>query len=273
RPPPPRHRFREGPMFTSDSFLAVIVGIVEGLTEFLPVSSTGHMLLADEILGFKGPPGKVFEIVVQPGAILAVVWVYRQRLFDALRGLATEPRQQRFVANVTLAFLPAAIVGLVVYRHVKAMLLHPEIVAVAFIVGGLAILAVERWRPAPRIHDVDEMKMRTALGIGCFQILAMIPGMSRAGATIVGALLLGVDRKAATEFSFFLAIPTIVGAATLDLWKNRGELSGGDWQIIAIGFVTSFLFALIVVRTLVGFVSRHGFGVFAWYRIAAGILA
>jgi undecaprenyl-diphosphatase len=261
------------PMFHSDLFLAVLVGIVEGLTEFLPVSSTGHMLLADEILGFKGPPGRVFEIVIQPGAILAVIWVYRQRLFDAVRGLATEPRQQRFVATVAIAFLPAAIVGLAIHQYIKEMLRYPAIVAVAFIVGGIAILAVERWRPKPRIHEIEEMKLRTAFGIGCFQILAMIPGMSRAGMTIIGALALGVDRKPATEFSFFLAIPTIIGAAVLDLWKSRADLSGGDVQLIVIGFVTSFLIALIVVRTLVGFVSRHGFAPFAWYRIAAGVTA
>jgi undecaprenyl-diphosphatase len=260
-------------MFHSDLFLAFIVGIVEGITEFLPVSSTGHMLLADEILGFKGPPGKVFEIIVQPGAILAVCWVYRQRLFDAMRGIFKERRQQRFVANILLAFLPSAIIGLIVYKYIKQLLLHPEIVAVAFIVGGIAILAAERWRPAPRMREVDEMTLGTAFGIGCFQLLAMIPGMSRSGSTIIGALLLGVDRKPATEFSFFLAIPTIMGAAVLDFLKNRGELSSGDFQVIAIGFVTSFVFALIVVRTLVGFVSRHGFASFAWYRIAAGILA
>jgi undecaprenyl-diphosphatase len=260
-------------MFHSDLFLAVIVGIVEGVTEFLPISSTGHMILSGEILGFHGPPGKVFEIVVQPGAMLAVIWVYRQRFFDALKGIASEPRQQRFVANVLAGFLPAAVIGLTVYKYVKELLNHPEVVAIAFIVGGILILAAERFRQPPRVHEVDDMKIRTALGIGFFQVLAMIPGMSRSGSTIIGALLLGVDRKPATEFSFFLAVPTIFAAAAWDLFKNRAALSGGDFEIIAIGFVVSFVSALIVVRWLVGFVSRHGFGPFAWYRIVAGVIA
>jgi undecaprenyl-diphosphatase len=259
-------------MLHPDAFLAFLIGIVEGLTEFLPISSTGHIILAERIIGFH-PPGKVFDIAIQPGAILAVLWVYRQRFFDAVTGLASERRQQRFVANVLVAFLPAAIIGFLVYRHIKELLEHPEIVAVTFIVGGLAILAAERWRPPPRVQDVDQMRLSTALGIGFFQCLAMIPGMSRSGSTIIGALLLGVDRKPATEFSFFLAIPTIVAAGAYDIFKHRAELSGADLQVIAIGFVTSFVCALIVVRTLVGFVSRHGFGPFAWYRIAAGIAA
>src|SRR5690242_9815923 len=220
-----------------DYFLAVIVGLVEGLTEFLPVSSTGHMILADRILGFEGPPGRVFEIVVQPGAMLAILWVYRQRFIDALAGITRDPRQQRFVANVLIGFLPAAVIGLTVYKYVKEMLNHPGIVAIAFIVGGILILAAERFRPPPRVLEVDDMKLRTALGIGFFQVLAMIPGMSRSGSTIIGALLLGVDRKPAAEFSFFLAVPTIFAAAAWDLFKNRGELSGSDFQIIAIGFV------------------------------------
>ena len=257
----------------TDYLTAGLLGVVEGLTEFLPVSSTGHLILADALLGIEGPASKLFDIVIQLGAILAVCWVYRERFARAAAGLASDPIAQRFVTNVVIAFLPAAVVGVLAHRLIKEVLFSPWVVAVSLIVGGILILVIERVRPTPRIENVDDMRMRTALGIGCCQILAMVPGVSRAGATIMGGLMLGVDRPAATQFSFFLAVPTMLGAAVFDLYKNRAILSLENGTMIAIGFVVAFLCALFVVRTLVGFVSRHGFGVFAWYRIALGGLA
>jgi undecaprenyl-diphosphatase len=235
------------PMPDQDYLIAGLLGIVEGLTEFLPVSSTGHLILADALLGIEGPASKLFDIVIQLGAILAVCWVYRERFSQA--------------------------VGVLAHRLIKEVLFSPWVVAVSLIVGGILILVIERARPPPRIENVDDMRMRTAFGIGCCQILAMVPGVSRAGATIMGGLMLGVDRPAATQFSFFLAVPTMLGAAVYDLYKNRAIVSLENGTMIAIGFVVAFICALFVVRTLVGFVSRHGFGVFAWYRIALGGLA
>jgi undecaprenyl-diphosphatase len=252
---------------------AILLGIVEGLTEFLPISSTGHLILADRLLGIEGPESKLFDIVIQLGAILAVCWVYRERLFRAVEGLATERTQQRFVANVVIAFLPAAIAGVFLYRIIKDVLFSPWVVAVSFIVGGFLILLIERVRPQPTVTDVDRLSWGTALGIGCCQILAMIPGVSRAGATIMGALMLRVERAPATQFSFFLAIPTMFGASVYDLYKNRAILSTDGALLIAVGFVVAFIAALFVVRRLVDFVSRHGFGVFAWYRIIVGAIA
>jgi len=252
---------------------AVILGIVEGLTEFLPVSSTGHLILAAELIGFTGPGSKVFEVVIQLGAILAVCWVYRERLFNALTGLLTDPAAQRFVANIVIAFLPAAVVGVFLHRFIKEVLFSPWVVAISLIVGGFAILLIERIRPLPRVRIIEGMPLRTALAVGCCQILAMIPGVSRAGATIMGGLMLGVSRPAATEFSFFLAIPTMFGAAFYDLYKSRGELSFDNGAVIAVGFVVAFFAALVVVRWLVDFVAKHGFGVFAWYRIVLGTVA
>lgn len=252
---------------------AVILGIVEGLTEFLPISSTGHLILAAKILGFTGPGSKLFEIVIQFGAILAVCWAFRERLFNAASGLLTEPPAQRFFGNILIAFVPAAIAGAVLHRFIKEVLFSPWVVAVSFVVGGFLILLIERVRPPPRVHEVEAMPLRTALAIGCCQIVAMIPGVSRAGATIMGALLLRVDRPAATEFSFFLAIPTMLGATVYDLYKSRDELSVDSAMVIAVGFVVAFIAALFVVRRLVGFVSKHGFAVFAWYRIAVGLIA
>src|SRR3954466_619010 len=204
---------------------AILLGIVEGLTEFLPISSTGHLILADRLLGLEGPESKLFDIVIQLGAILAVCWVYRERLFHAVIGLGSEPPAQRFVANIVIAFLPAAIAGVLLYRFIKEVLFSPWVVAISLIVGGFAILLIERIRPLPRVRIIEGMPLRTALAVGCCQILAMIPGVSRAGATIMGGLMLGVSRPAATEFSFFLAIPTMFGAAFYDLYKSRGELS------------------------------------------------
>jgi undecaprenyl-diphosphatase len=260
-------------MLTALLASAILLGIVEGLTEFLPISSTGHLILMDRLLGLEGPESKLFDIVIQLGAILAVCWVYRERLFTAATGVLSEPASQRFVANIVIAFLPAAVAGVFLYRIIKDVLFSPWVVAVSLVVGGVLILVIERIRPRSRVHDVDTMSPATALGIGCCQILAMIPGVSRAGATIMGALMLRVDRPAATEFSFFLAIPTMLGASVYDLYKNRATLSLDGALLIAVGFVIAFIAALFVVRRLVDFVSQHGFAVFAWYRIVIGLVA
>ena len=249
---------------------AAILGLVEGLTEFLPVSSTGHLIVIGDLLGFGGNFSKLFDVVIQLGAIFAVCWLYRVKLWHTATSLRTDPQSRRFATNVLVAFLPAVVIGFLAHDFIKRVLFSPLVVAWAFIVGGVVILAVERWRPAPTIASTEAMVPPTALKIGFFQCLAMIPGTSRSGATIVGALLLGVTREAATEFSFFLAIPTMAGATVLDLYKARNDLANGEWGLIAIGFVVAFLSALVVVRGLVGFISRHGFGPFAWYRIVAG---
>jgi undecaprenyl-diphosphatase len=252
---------------------AAFLGVVEGLTEFLPISSTGHLILADVILGIQGPQSKLFDIVIQLGAILAVCWVYRVRLIHAVLSLGGEEASRRFVFNIVLAFLPAAVIGVFLYRFIKEVLFSPAVVAVSLVVGGFLILLIERVRPRPRIHAVEAIPPATAFGIGLCQCLAMIPGVSRAGATIMGALMLKIDRPAATEFSFFLAIPTMLGATVYDLYKNRADLDAHGLVLIAIGFVVAFVAALVVVRWLIDFVSRHGFGPFAWYRIAVGGVA
>jgi len=252
----------------------VLIGVVEGLTEFLPVSSTGHIILAEEVLNFEGPPGKVFEIVIQLGAILAVCVLYRAKIWSTITGvLKREPVALRFAGAVIVAFLPAAIVGVAAHKYIKALLGSPLVVAVALIVGGLAILAIEHYALRPRTKSLDDIGFRTALFVGICQCLAMIPGVSRSGATIMGARVFRVDRATAAEFSFFLAIPTMLGAAVYDLYKNWATLDWHGSGLIAVGFITAFVSALVVVRGFVRFISRHGFGVFAWYRIAAGALA
>ena len=260
-------------MFSALLASAILLGVIEGLTEFLPISSTGHLILADRLLGLEGPESKLFDIVIQLGAILAVCWAYRERLFRAAAGFMAEPPAQRFVANILVAFVPTAIAGVLLYRFIKEVLFSPWVVAVSLVVGGFLILLIERVRPRARVHRVEAMPLGTALAIGCCQVLAMIPGVSRAGATIMGALMLRVDRPAATEFSFFLAIPTMLGAAVYDLYKNRAILSFDGALLIAVGFVVAFFAALFVVRRLVEFVSEHGFAVFAWYRIVLGVVA
>ncbi len=259
-----------------DASLLVIIllGIVEGLTEFIPVSSTGHLVLAGELLGFRHASSGTFDIVIQLGAILAVVWAYRERFAHVLTGLLRRDADAiRFTRNIALGFLPSAVIGLFVYKTVKAMLGNPVIVAVALIVGGVAILVIERLVKEPREHSVETMTWTTALGVGFIQCLSMVPGISRSGATIMGALSLGVERKTAAEYSFFLAVPTMVAASGYDLYKTGASLDGGAWTGIAIGFVVSFVVALVVIRWFVGIVSRHGFAPFAWYRIVAGSLA
>jgi len=252
----------------------VLIGVVEGLTEFLPVSSTGHIILAEEVLHFQGPPGKVFEIVIQLGAILAICFLYRAKILATVGGVVRrEPLAMRFAAAVVIAFLPAAVVGVAAHNYIKTVLFSPMVVAVALIVGGFAILIIERFAQRPRIKSVDEIDLKTALLIGFCQCLAMIPGVSRAGATIMGARAFRVDRAAAAEFSFFLAIPTMIGASVYDLYKNWSSLDWSGGAVIALGFIAAFVSAALVVGAFVRFISRHGFAVFAWYRIAIGALA
>ncbi|MDB5682326.1 MAG: undecaprenyl-diphosphatase [Sphingomonas bacterium] len=253
--------------------IIILLGIVEGLTEFIPVSSTGHLVLAGALLGL--PEGSAtFDIVIQLGAILAVVVVYRARFAGVIAGLTrADPAAIRFTRNVLLGFLPSALVGAVAYSAIRRMLEQPIIVAVALILGGIAILLIERMVRTVTTREVETMGWRTALGIGVIQCLSMIPGVSRSGATIMGALMLGVERKTAAEYSFFLAIPTMCGATALALWKARDELGNSHLSEIAIGFVVSFLVALVVIRWFVGLVSRRGFAPFAWYRIIVGTIA
>ena len=258
-------------------FEAVLLGIVEGLTEFLPVSSTGHLILAGRFLGFEGPPGFVFEVVIQLGAILAVCVLYARRLLDVAVNLRTDPAARRFVLAVLLAFLPAAVIGALAHGFIKSVLFaSPRLVCTTLILGGVAILAIERairrGRVVPRFDRIDRFPPLLSLGVGFAQCLAMVPGVSRSGATILGALLMGVERKAATEFSFFVAIPTMIGAVAYDLFKNRNGLTLDGGAVIAVGFVAAFLAALVVVRGLIAFISRYGFASFGWYRIAVGLI-
>ena len=250
---------------------AALLGIVEGLTEFIPVSSTGHLILMVDLLGFKGPPGKVFEVAIQLGAILAICWIYRAKLVGTVIGIfqKDEPSWQ-FTWNLLVAFLPAAVLGVLLHGYIKSALFSPWVVCVSLIVGALAIIAIEWMKPFVRHDTVDTFRPWLAFRIGLCQTLAMVPGVSRSGATIMGALVMGASRRAATEFSFFLAIPTMAGATVYDLYKNRGDLGLTDGLVILVGFVAAFISAMIVVRWLVNFVGRHGFVPFAIYRIALG---
>jgi undecaprenyl-diphosphatase len=258
---------------THDILSALILGAVEGLTEFLPVSSTGHLILAGELLGFQDNLGKVFDVVIQLGAILAVVVFSFGRLWKVLVGLPTDTGARRFALAVIVAFLPAAVIGALLHDFIKEVLFSPWVVVVSLIVGGILILVLERIAPRPRYRTVEGLPMTTALGIGFCQCLAMIPGVSRSGATILGGEMLGVDRRTATEFTFYLAIPTMLGATVLDLWKARHDLTTDGIGLIALGFVTAFVVAIPVVRGLIGFVGRFGLTPFAWYRIAIGLVA
>jgi undecaprenyl-diphosphatase len=252
----------------------LLLGIVEGVTEFIPVSSTGHLVLAAELLGFHSEAEGTFEIVIQLGAILSVIVLYWRRFWDAGMGvLRREPEALRFARNILLGFLPSMLVGFLVYDAVKAMLGSPMIVAVALIVGGILILLLERLVRHPRVASVEAMGWKTALGIGLIQCLSMIPGVSRSGATIMGALSLGVERKTAAEYSFFLAVPTMLAASGYDLLKTGASLDAGAWGTIAIGFLVSFVVALLVIRLFLAIVTRHGFAPFAWYRIVVGSAA
>lgn len=263
-------------MPAADLLSAAFLGVIEGLTEFIPVSSTGHLLIAERLIGFHDP-GSVFTVVIQLGAILAVMVLLRARIAGVVRGLATgEPQARAFTACVVVATLPGVLVGIPIDSFVEANIMTgavaPAVVAATFAIGGLAILLIERRGAAPRITDATGLTWRIALAIGCFQLLAAaFPGVSRSGATIMGALLLGVSRPVAAEFSFFLAMPAMAGGSVLKLWKHRDALDPGRLDQIAVGFVVSFIVAWVVVRWLMAFVSTSTFTVFGWYRIAAGL--
>jgi undecaprenyl-diphosphatase len=254
--------------------VALILGIVEGLTEFLPISSTGHLIVAGSLLDYTGDQAKVFEIVIQAGAILAVCWEFRAKLIAVLRGLGSDATARRFVANVAVAFLPAAVLGLLFSKMIKASLFAPVPVALAFVIGALVILWAERRQralpAAVRIDDVDAMRWSDALKVGFAQALALIPGTSRSGATIIGGMLFGLSRKAATEFSFFLAIPTLFAACGYEMVKNRHLLASADLPAFGVGFIAAFVSAFLCVRWLRRYISHHDFVPFAWYRIAFG---
>ena len=250
--------------------VAAFLGLVEGLTEFLPVSSTGHLILFVDLLNFQGPKGKAFEIMIQLGAVLAIMLVYAKKLIDILVTLPFDRNTQFFVAGILVAFFPAVVVGVIFSDFIKGVLFSPWVVAVSLITGGIVMLVVEARRPVATIQTMEEMPLVTALKIGLCQCVAMIPGVSRSGATIVGAMLFGVERRAAAEFSFFLAMPTMLGAFVYSGWRSRAEIGLDDIGLIAIGFFTAFLAGLVVVRLFLGIVSRYGFAPFAYYRILLG---
>ena len=248
----------------------ILLGLIEGLTEFLPVSSTGHLLLVGHFLGFHSP-GRTFEVLIQLGAILAVLTVYAAKLWQLVRDLPSSARARWFVLAVLIAFLPAALIGALGHRYIKAVLFEtPWLICATLVIGGVILLSVDRLRLKPRYHRAVDFPVTFAFIVGLCQVAAMVPGVSRSGATVVGALLFGADKRSATEFSFYLAMPTMTGAFAYDLYKSYGDLSMNDVTGIALGFVTSFLAGVIVVRYLLDFVSRHGFAPFAWWRIVVG---
>lgn len=251
---------------------AFILGIVEGLTEFLPISSTGHLIIVGDLLNFNDEVGKVFEIVIQLGAILAVCWEYRARLGHVIARLPGERAAQRFALNLLIAFLPAAILGILFIKAIKAHLFNPFAVGVAFILGALVIFWVEARKRAPHIHSVDDMSWADALKVGLAQVFSLIPGTSRSGATIVGGMFFGMSRQAATEFSFFLAIPIMFAATFYDTYKHWSLLHAHDLATFAVGFVTAFISAFFAIRALIRYVAHHTFVVFAWYRIVFGLI-
>ncbi|MEO5323066.1 undecaprenyl-diphosphate phosphatase [Mesorhizobium sp. CC13] len=249
---------------------ALLLGVLEGLTEFIPVSSTGHILLAGHFLGFNST-GKTFEILIQLGAILAILSVYAAKLWRMAVDLPRDPKTQRFVAGILIAFLPAAVLGVLLHGFIKTVLFEsPILICIMLILGGLVLLVLDKLELEAKYHDITAFPLSVYLKIGLFQTLAMIPGTSRSGATIVGALLMGVDKRAAAEFSFFLAMPTMAGAFAYDLYKNRDVLSAADLPVIGIGFAAAFITALFVVRHLLDYVSRHGYALFGWWRLLVG---
>lgn len=258
----------------SDLLTAIILGIVEGVTEFLPVSSTGHLVLATELLGYDAKRWQVFNIAIQPGAILAIVVLYRRTFLAVAKGLLRwEAGAVAFVRNLLLAFIPAVVLGLAFDDEIEAMLGNATVIAWALIVGGIAILAIERLVKTDNVLGIAGVSVGQSLKIGLVQCLAMVPGVSRSGATIMGAMALGIDRRTAADFSFFLALPTLTGATVLQLVKHRSEVDASDLQLIGVGFLVSFVVALVVVKAFMAVVTRHGFAPFAWYRIVAGSVA
>jgi undecaprenyl-diphosphatase len=252
--------------------IAIVLGLVEGATEFVPVSSTGHLIVVSDWLGFTGETANTFVVFIQLGAILAIVWLYRARLFGAVARWRSDPRARRFLLNVLIACVPAAVAGVLLNRLIKAYLFNPMTVAGALIAGGVAILLIERWQPATRVVEVDDIPPRLAFGVGLAQMLALFPGVSRSGATIMGGFSLGLSRRVATEFSFFLAIPIMFAATLFDLFESRALVTQDQAALFAVGFLVSFVSALLVVKAFVSFVSHHSFVGFAWYRIAFGTL-
>jgi len=256
---------------TFDIIRAAILGVVEGLTEFVPVSSTGHLLLLEHFFGFGDEDfGKSFTVLIQFGAILALLSIYAVRLWQLAVGVFNDAQSRRFIIGVLVAFLPAAVLGALAYKFIKEVLFNPWVVCVSLIIGGLVLLWVDRLNLKPRYHDATRFTLPMYLGIGVAQCLSMIPGVSRSGATIVSAMLFGADRRAAAEFSFWLAMPTMAGAFAYDLYKSHTQMSGGNVVLIAVGFIVSFVSAWFVVKTFLGYVSRHGFTLFAWWRLAVG---
>ncbi len=251
---------------------ALILGVVEGLTEFLPISSTGHQIIVADLLNFGGERAMAFNIIIQLGAILAVVWEFRRKIIDVVVGLPTKPEARRFTTNLIIAVMPAVVLGVIFADVIHEYLFNPITVATALVIGGIIMLWAERRQHVIRAETVDDMTWKDAVKIGFAQCLAMIPGTSRSGSTIIGGLLFGLSRKAATEFSFFLAMPTMVGAAVYSGYKYRHLFQPDDLPVFAIGFVTSFIFAMIAVRALLKFISNHSYAVFAWYRIGFGLL-
>jgi undecaprenyl-diphosphatase len=251
---------------------AAVLGLVEGATEFIPVSSTGHLILAGDWLAFEGETATTFEIFIQLGAILAVLWLFRAKVLGAFAQARTSPVARRFLLNLLIAFLPAAVLGLLIHDFITEHLFTPRVVALTMVLGGIAILCIERWHRPSDTESVDELSHGKALGIGLAQCLSLIPGVSRSGATIMGALALGTSRVAATEFSFFLAIPVMFAATGYELLGNLDALTMSDLPVFAIGFGISFLSAVVVVKAFLGFVSRHSFAPFAWYRIIFGVI-
>jgi len=249
---------------------AIILGLVEGATEFIPVSSTGHLILVGDLLNFEDERAKTFEIFIQLGAILAIVWLYRAKFTEVIRNAGTSKEARHFLTNLAIAFVPAALVGFLAHDWIKEYLFNPVMVAWALVVGGMAILLIEWWNPRSVVEVADDVPYRTALGIGLAQVLSLFPGVSRSGATIMGARSLGLSRRAATEFSFFLAVPVMFAATGFDLIKSRNTLVAADAPVFAVGFVVSFISAVFVVKAFLAFVSRKSFVGFAWYRIIFG---
>ncbi len=257
-------------MYSFDIFKAIFLGIIEGLTEFIPVSSTAHLVLFSQFINFNSIQNNLFEVIIQAGAILAICFIYRRKLSLVITDYKN-PKQQKFVTNIFLAFLPAAIIGLIIHAFIKQYLFSNVTIAIALIVGGIIMIIVEKKDIKNKVNDIDNISYSTAIKIGFFQCIAMIPGVSRSGATIIGGLILGLNRKVATEFSFFLAIPTIFSASFYDLYKNISSLDMNNIELIAIGMISSFLSSLIVIKWFIGFVSKNKFTPFAIYRIILGI--